>query len=89
VTNDWYLRYRDVRRGEFSTIPRDGLFLVRHGSIERALKGLRISDNMLRILSSIEDMSAERYPIVWWEVETPVMAPYLLVREVNFTRPTA
>jgi PmbA protein len=89
VTNDWYLRYRDVRRGEFSTIPRDGLFLIRHGSIERAIKGLRISDNFLRILSSIEDMSAERYPIVWWEVETPVMAPYLLVREVNFTRPTA
>ncbi len=89
VTNDWYLRYRDVRRGEFSTIPRDGLFLIRHGSIERALKGLRISDNMLRILSGIEDMSAERYPIVWWEVETPVIAPYLLVREVNFTKPTA
>ncbi|MEM2492311.1 MAG: TldD/PmbA family protein [Nitrososphaerota archaeon] len=89
VTNDWYLRYRDVRSGEFSTIPRDGLFLVRHGSIERALKGLRISDNMLRILAGIEDMSAERYPIVWWEVETPVLAPYLLVREVNFTRPTS
>ncbi|MEN3047537.1 MAG: TldD/PmbA family protein [Candidatus Caldarchaeales archaeon] len=89
VTNDWYLRYQDISRGDFSTITRDGLFLVRGGTIEHAVKGLRLSDNFLRLLRNIEEVSSEKFPIRWWEVETPVRAPYLLVREVRFTRPTA
>jgi PmbA protein len=88
VTNDWYLRYRNMRTGDFSTIPRDGLFLVRNGSIEASLKDLRISDNILRMLTSLEDLTADKYWIKWWEVEVPVKAPYALVRNVNFTKST-
>ncbi|MCX8203752.1 MAG: TldD/PmbA family protein, partial [Nitrososphaeria archaeon] len=89
VTNDWYLRYQDISRGDFSTITRDGLFLVRGGTIEHAVKGLRLSDNFPRLLRNVEEVSSEKFPIKWWEVETPVRAPYLLVRDVRFTRPTA
>ncbi len=88
VTNDWYLRYRNIRTGDFSTLPRDGLFLVKNGSIEAALKDLRISDNILRMLANLEDMTADKYWIKWWEVETPVKAPYALIRGVNFTKST-
>jgi len=88
VTNDWYLRYQNYRTGDFSTIPRDGLFRIRRGSIESSIKGLRISDNMLRILSRIRELGRERYWISWWEVETPVYAPHAIVEELNFTKST-
>lgn len=88
VTNDWYLRYRDTTRGDFSTIPRDGMFLIINGSIEKPIKELRISDNMLRLLQNIESMTYDKYWIKWWEVETPVKAPYALIRDVNFTKST-
>lgn len=88
VTNDWYLRYRNYRTGDFSTIPRDGLFLVKNGSIEAALKDLRLSDNILRMLMNLEEMTADKYWIKWWEVEVPVKAPYALIRGVSFTKST-
>ena len=88
VTNDWYLRYQNYRTGDFSTIPRDGLFRIRRGSIESSIKGLRISDNMLRILSGIRGLGGERYWISWWEVRTPVYAPHAIVEKLNFTKST-
>lgn len=87
VTNNWYLRYQNYRTGDFSTLPRDGIFRVRRGSIEHPLKNLRISDNMLNILRNIREISLEKYWIMWWEVEKPVYAPYLLVNNLTFTRP--
>ena len=88
VTNDWYLRYQNYSTGDFSTIPRDGLFRIRRGSIESSIKGLRISDNMLRILNRIRELGRERYWISWWEVETPVYAPHAIVEKLNFTKST-
>ncbi|RLG01371.1 MAG: TldD/PmbA family protein [Thaumarchaeota archaeon] len=88
VTNDWYLRYQNYRTGDFSTIPRDGLFRIKRGSIESSIKGLRISDNMLRILKGIRELGRERYWISWWEVETPVYAPHAIIEKVNFTKST-
>ncbi|MEM2272731.1 MAG: TldD/PmbA family protein [Candidatus Bathyarchaeia archaeon] len=87
VTNDWYLRYQNYRTGDFSTLPRDGMFRVRHGEIVSSLRELRISDNMLRILRNIADLSRSRTWVKWWEVEIPSMVPYALVNELNFTKP--
>lgn len=86
VTNDWYLRYQNYRTGDFSTIPRDGMFRIKHGEIAASIKELRISDNMLRILQSIVDLSRERTWIKWWEVEVPTLTPYALISELNFTK---
>ncbi|PUA32019.1 MAG: hypothetical protein B9J98_04545 [Candidatus Terraquivivens tikiterensis] len=88
VTNDWYLRYSNYREGDFSTVPRDGLFLIRRGSIETPIKGLRLVGNMLRLLNSIVALSTERCWIEWWEVNTPVYAPWALVSNVEFTKST-
>ncbi|HTY47875.1 MAG TPA: TldD/PmbA family protein [Methanomassiliicoccales archaeon] len=86
VTNDWYLRYQNYRTGDFSTIPRDAMFLIKDGKIERSVKELRISDNMLGALKRVTALSAERKWIKWWEVEVPTHSPTALLRELKFTR---
>ncbi|MEM4345732.1 MAG: TldD/PmbA family protein [Candidatus Caldarchaeum sp.] len=86
ITNDWYLRYQNYRTGEFSTIPRDGLFLVRNGGVEGPLKGLRLSDNILRILKGVRALGSEGYWVKWWEVEVPTYAPAAVVEKLNFTK---
>jgi len=86
VTNDWYLRYQNYRRGDFSTIPRDGMFLVEKGEISSSVRELRISDNMLRIFQNILGLSKSRSWVKWWEVSTPTLTPYALIEGLNFTK---
>jgi PmbA protein len=86
VTNDWYLRYQDYARGDFSTILRDALFAIEDGQIAGSIKGLRISDNLPRILSNLRAIGRERRWVKWWEVETPTLVPAVLVDDVRFTR---
>lgn len=86
VTNDWYLRYQNYRAGDFSTIPRDGLFMIKNGGVEKPVKGLRLSDNILSILKGLRALGNERYWIKWWEVETPAYVPAAVVEKINFTK---
>jgi PmbA protein len=86
VTNDWYLRYQNYQTGDFSAIPRDAMFLIKDGKIDRPIKELRISDNVLRMLSNLRGMTRERRWIKWWEVEVPVLCPAALVDGVRFTK---
>jgi PmbA protein len=86
VTNDWYLRYQNYRKGDFSTIPRDGMFLIKNGEIISSINELRISDNMLRIMNNIRDLSKSRSWIKWWEVTIPTLTPCALIEELNFTK---
>ncbi|MCS7116617.1 MAG: TldD/PmbA family protein [Nitrososphaerota archaeon] len=86
VTNGWYLRFQDYQRGDFSIVPRDGIFLIKDRSIAHPVKDLRISDNMLRIFQNIEGISSERLWVKWWEVEVPTLTPYVIVNDLNFTR---
>lgn len=88
VTNDWYLRYQNYRTGDFSTIPRDGMFRIKKGSIESPIRELRLSDNMLRMMQSTRRLGRERYFIKWWEIEIPTYAPFAVIDDVNFTKST-
>lgn len=88
ITNSWYLRYQDYSKGDFSTIPRDGMFLIRKGELTRPVRNLRISDNILRIFQNIVKISREREWIKWWEVETPTLTPHALVTDLNLSRST-
>jgi len=88
VTNDWYLRYQNYRTGDFSTIPRDGMFLIKNGTLSSSIRDLRISDNMLRVLKNIQEISRTRTWVKWWEVDIPTLAPYVLVEDLNFTKST-
>jgi PmbA protein len=88
VTNNWYLRYQNYRKGDFSTIPRDGMFQIKNGQIANPIRNLRISDNMLKIFQNIRELSKERLWIKWWEVPIPTLTPYATVEDINFTKST-
>jgi len=85
ITNNWYTRFQNYQTGDFSTIIRDGVFEIKNGKITCPLKGLRLSDNMIRILQSVKALSKEQHWIRWWEVNTPTLTPYVLVEGVGIT----
>jgi PmbA protein len=87
LTNTWYTRFQNSAKGDFSTIPRDGIFLVQNGEIRQSLKDLRISDNAQSLLSNIAAVSKERQHVHWWEeAEPPSLSPYVLITGVHLTK---
>ena len=86
LTSNWYTRFKNYRTGEFSTVPRDGAYLVEDGSVTRSLKGMRAGDDLQRLLSSVQLVSKHREWIQWWEVDTPTLCPWLLVDGMTITR---
>jgi PmbA protein len=86
LTSNWYTRFKNYKTGEFSTVPRDGAYLVEGGKVVRGLKGLRLSDSLERIFSSTRLISRSREWIEWWEVDTPTLTPWILVDGVKITR---
>lgn len=88
LTNTWYTRFQNYATGDFSTIPRDGIFLIEKGEIKQSWKDLRLSDNILKLLNQITDLSKERQHVHWWlEAEPPSLSPYVLARDIQMTRP--
>ncbi|MBL7147578.1 MAG: TldD/PmbA family protein [Nanoarchaeota archaeon] len=87
VTNVWYTRFNNYTTGDFSTIPRDGIFLIENGKIVKSLKNIRISDNMLNIMKNVALLSKKNLQIKSWEAEIPVLTPEILVKDVNVTKP--
>ena len=90
ITNNWYTRYTSYVDGVFSTIPRDGMFLVENGEIQQPVRELRITDTMLNIFKNIKAMTKESIQITTWEPPPqPVFIPYVLVEDVNLTAATS
>jgi len=88
LTNTWYTRFQNYATGDFSTLPRDGIFLIENGEIKQSWKDLRLSDNILRLLSQITGISKERQHVHWWlEAEPPSLSPYVLAKDIQMTRP--
>ena len=88
LTNTWYTRFQNYVTGDFSTIPRDGIFLIEQGEIKESWKDLRLSDNALRILNQIAGISKERQHVHWWlEADPPSLSPYVLAKDIQMTRP--
>ncbi len=86
IVSNWYTRFQNFSTGDFSTISRDGAFLVKGGELAGAIKGVRISDNLLRVLSAVEGVGSEREWIKWWEVRTPTKMPAIISLGVNLTK---
>ncbi len=89
VTNVWYTRFQNYAKGDFSTIPRDGIFLIENGEITRPVKNIRISDNMLDIMKNISLFGKKPVQIKSWEVDIPCVLPEVLVKNVKVTKPHA
>jgi PmbA protein len=87
LTNTWYTRFQNQAKGDFSTIPRDGIFLIEKGRIKQSLKDLRISDNVLTMLGNVAGISKERQHVHWWmEADPPSLSPYVLIKNVHMTK---
>jgi len=86
LTSNWYTRFKNYRTGEFSTVPRDGAFLVEGGRVTKSLKGMRAGDDLKRMFSSVEMLSKKREWIQWWEVDTPTLCPWMIIDGVTITR---
>jgi PmbA protein len=88
LTNTWYTRFQNYATGDFSTIPRDGIFLIEEGEIKQSWKDIRLSDNALKMLNNIVGISKERQHVHWWsEADPPSLSPYILMKDVQITRP--
>ena len=86
LTNTWYTRFQNYKTGDFSTIPRDGIFQIENGEIKRSLKNIRLSDNALRMLRNITGISKERKHVHWWgEADPPSLSPYILMKDIHIT----
>ena len=91
VNNITYVRFQDYAKGDFSAVIRDGVFLIQDGEIKRAVKGLRLSDNVLNILSSVRALSKEARQVAHWWMEwgsPAVVTPLVLAEKIGFTVPT-
>ena len=89
ITNVWYTRFQNYANGDFSTIPRDGIFKVENGKISGAVKELRVSENLLNILKNVSEIGSEAKQVFGWEVELPVTTPPVLVKDVRLTKSVA
>lgn len=87
ITNTWYTRFQNYHTGDFSTIPRDAIFYIENGQIKHAVKNIRITENLLNIMKNIEGLANNTKQIMSWEVETPVITPSALIRNVNISKP--
>ncbi len=86
INNSWYTRFQDERTGTFSTVPRDGVFLIDHGEIKGNVSGIRISDSVLNILKNITEISNEEKYVKWWdEIHSSIM-PSVKVENINITK---
>lgn len=86
VTNVWYTRYQNYLTGDFSTIPRDGCFVIKNGELKNSVKNIRISDNMLNIMNNIIAISKEKKQLKSWEAHDPGFVPEILVKNVNVSK---
>ncbi|MFX1560496.1 MAG: TldD/PmbA family protein [Promethearchaeota archaeon] len=87
VTCNWYTRFQNSQTGDFSTIPRDAMFLVDKGEI-KPIKNMRISDNTMRMLHNIDALGNDRTQVFWWEVRTPTIIPSMRIRDCRMTAAT-
>lgn len=87
LTNTWYTRYQSYVKGDLSTIPRDGIFHIRHGEVVETWKDIRLTDNLVRLMQNIVALSDTPEQMMWWgEVSIPNFVPYALIKDVNITR---
>ncbi|MEM0158353.1 MAG: TldD/PmbA family protein [Thermoplasmataceae archaeon] len=86
INNAWYTRFQDYRNGVFSTVPRDGVFIVENGDLAGVGSGIRISDSIPHILMSLKEISRETKYVKWWEEIFPSRSPYALAEGINISR---
>ncbi|MFO8019910.1 MAG: TldD/PmbA family protein [Promethearchaeia archaeon] len=88
VTSNWYTRFTNYTEGNFSTIPRDGMFLIKDGEIKKPIRKLRITEDLLGMCNRIASIGKKPRQIKWWEVDTPTFIPNIKVKDCHLTAAT-
>ncbi|MHA1274103.1 MAG: metallopeptidase TldD-related protein [Promethearchaeota archaeon] len=88
LTSNWYTRFTSYLEGKFSTIPRDGMFLIENGEIKKPVRKLRLTETLLGMLNRIQAIGKDTKQINWWEVSTPTFIPTIKVADCNITAAT-
>ena len=89
ITNNWYTRFTSYVDGIFSSIPRDGMFLIENGEISKPVRELRVSDTMFNIFGKIKALGKDIQQIKSWEVNTPTFIPPVLIEDINISAATS
>jgi len=89
VTNLWYTRFQNYKTGDFSTLPRDSVFLIKGGKIKGVVRDTRVSDNILNMFGNIKCLGDKNtvQRILGWEVDVPSEVPSAIIRKVRVTKP--
>jgi PmbA protein len=92
VTNLWYTRFANYITGEFSTMPRDLTVYIEKGEPKFAIRqrdvssmvGIRISDNVIRMLKNTECAASDTRQTTSWDVDNSYyFMPSILVRDAE------
>ncbi len=79
VNTFWYMNYVDQREGILTALTRDGLFYIKNGEIQHAVKNLRMTDSIFNFLKSVPMISKEEHK------STLGLLPHLLLEKLKFT----
>ena len=93
VTGTWYTRFDNEENGDFSTVPRNLAIYIENGEPKFAIKqldvrsivGIRIHDNMLRMIRNIEAVSSSSKQASSWDAPDYSIMPDVLVKGVKVT----
>ncbi len=86
ITSNWYTRFTNMSEGEFSTVPRDAMFLIENGEIKKPIRNLRLKGNLLDVCDNITAIGKDIKQVRWWEVNTPTFIPHIKVEDCKFTK---
>jgi len=86
VTRLWYIREVDPYQKIMTGMTRDGTFLIEKGKLTRGLKNFRFNQNLIELLSNVEELS----PVSRTSGEEmfDMVVPAMKVRDFNFTEVT-
>ena len=86
VTRLWYIREVDPYEKILTGMTRDGTFLIEGGKLQHGVRNFRFNESLVKMLSSVEAMSA---PVrTSGEESFDMVVPAMKVRDFNFTEVT-
>ena len=73
----------------FTGMTRDGLFLIEDGKITKAVKNLRFTDSILRLLNNVESLSKERVvTALFMSPSSSAIIPFVKIKGFKFSSTT-
>lgn len=88
ITRFNYCRPVHPVKGILTGLTRDGTWLIKSGEVERPLKNLRFTQNLIEAFNNIDSIGEERKPFSLGYYPGYILSPAMKIREFNFTGTT-